>query len=269
MKLLPIAMVFCLATPLPLAAQTPTAADSSPFTGTWKADVKSAKLPTKPDQYLLKGGTYSCSSCTPAIKLAADGQFHPVTSDGYYDEMRVAITDPNTVSYATRLKGKDVGTSTDTVSPDGKMLTSAWRSVNAANGTPVEGSATWTRLSASPAGAHAISGSWRRAAVQSVSDAALSLTLDDTGKGLKLSTGTGESYDAVYGGPAVPMIGDPASTMVRVARIDPRTIVETGMRDGKVTYTYRMQVAPDGRSMTVLSSNKRSGNQTTFIAYKQ
>ncbi len=51
---------------------------AAPIDGTWKADVKSAKLPQKPDSYLLKNGSYSCETCTPPYTVKADGAFHPI-----------------------------------------------------------------------------------------------------------------------------------------------------------------------------------------------
>jgi hypothetical protein len=46
----------------------------SVFNGTWKADLSSAKFPQKPDEYLLKDGTYDCKTCLPPIQVKADGQ---------------------------------------------------------------------------------------------------------------------------------------------------------------------------------------------------
>ena len=39
-----------------------TALAASPFDGTWKANLESAKTSGKPDVYLLAGGEYSFSS---------------------------------------------------------------------------------------------------------------------------------------------------------------------------------------------------------------
>jgi hypothetical protein len=35
----------------------------SPFDGTWKVDLKTAKFPEKPDVYLLQHGMYHCKTC--------------------------------------------------------------------------------------------------------------------------------------------------------------------------------------------------------------
>ena len=56
----------------------------SVFDGTWKTDLSSAKFPQKPDEYLLKDGTYQCETCVPPIQVKADGQDQKVTGQPYY-----------------------------------------------------------------------------------------------------------------------------------------------------------------------------------------
>src|SRR5688572_5466380 len=71
------------------AATETAAADLSALTGTWKTDRDSVKFEGKPDEYLLKDGTYSCSTCIPPLTAPADGQFHPVKDRPYYDSLSV------------------------------------------------------------------------------------------------------------------------------------------------------------------------------------
>src|ERR1022692_4440480 len=42
----------------------------SPFDGTWRVVPGSDQLPTKPDVYLLQGGTYHCPTCKAARIIA-------------------------------------------------------------------------------------------------------------------------------------------------------------------------------------------------------
>lgn len=37
----------------------------TPFDGTWMAKLDSAKLPTKPDKYILTNNMYECLTCAP------------------------------------------------------------------------------------------------------------------------------------------------------------------------------------------------------------
>lgn len=251
-----------------LAIASPALADH-PIAGTWKLDPATAKLPTKPDVMLLKDDTYACSTCTPAVTVPADGKFHKVTGHSYSDEMSVMIVDPTTVSYGYRLKGRDVSSGTDTVSADGNTLTSSFKSTNNANGTPVEQSMTETRVAAAPAGAHAISGSWKPSAVTGVSDAGLMVTYKVDGDSVTMTQPTGEHYTATFGGPFVPLVGDPGNTMIAVKKLGERGIEEINKRGGKVVGVLQVEVAADGKSAVGTYANNQAGTKTSYTAYKQ
>src|SRR5262245_26722888 len=105
-----------------LTVATPAAAQSV-FDGSWKSDITNAQLPDKPFVTTLNNGNYTCDSCTPPYSVAADGAFHPVKDQPYYDELAVRVVDAHTVTYQGRKGGKDVYTETDTIAPDGKTLT--------------------------------------------------------------------------------------------------------------------------------------------------
>src|SRR3954470_14202127 len=78
------------------AGANAAAADSagiSTIDGTWKADLASIQIDSKPDVILVKDGKYSCSTCTPPLALAADGAFHPVTGRPYADQISVKVDD--------------------------------------------------------------------------------------------------------------------------------------------------------------------------------
>jgi len=257
------AIVLCgLAAPA-LAQTTPS------FTGTWKGDIASAQLPTKLDVFVLKNGRYNCSSCVPAVAVTADGTPQAAPGHDYWDHIAVKPVDARTISYTYMRQGKVVSSSTDTVSEDGQTLTTRWRSTNNAKQIEQTGTATETRAAPPPAGAHAASGSWRQAAIQSVSESNLFITFKDDGKALTLSQPSGETYTATFGGPAVPIVGDPAKTMAKVRRVDARTIEETDSRGGKTVYVYTMTLAPDGKSMTIVNDDRQQGTRTQFVAYRQ
>ena len=94
---MPANLIQCLAGALLVAATPALAADR--FDGTWKGDVASATVTGKPDTLLLKNGMYTCSSCTPAYTIKADGAFHAVKGKSYWDETSVAIVDDHTVTH--------------------------------------------------------------------------------------------------------------------------------------------------------------------------
>lgn len=248
----------------------PATAQTAPsFTGTWKGDPASAKLPTKPDVFELKNGRFSCSSCVPAVSVKADGTPQAASGHDYWDHIAVKATDPRTISYTYYRKGKVTSESTDTVSADGNTLTSSWRSNDNAKGIQQSGTGTETRVAPAAAGAHAASGSWKQAAIEAISESNLLITLKDNGEGLMLSLPSGESYDAKFGGAAVPIVGDPAGTTAKVRRVNATTIEETDMRGGKVVYVYLMTLAPDGKSMTIVNDDRKRGTKTEVVAYRQ
>lgn len=252
-----------------LFATTSPAYAKDAFSGTWKGDVKASTPSTKPFASVLNDGTYTCSTCIPVVKVAADGEFHPVAGHAYYDEMAVTIVDPMTVRRATRKGGKPVGDTTATVSADGKTLTSAFNDLSAANGIPVTGTGVSTRVTTGPSGSHASSGSWRQTSEGQVSDSGLVFTLAQVGKVVTYSTPTGTSYVATTGGPAVAVVGDPGWTTVSLKQPSLNTLHETDYFEGKVIGKYIMTISPDGKMMTMNANDIKYGRTSTLIAYKQ
>ena len=239
------------------------------FDGTWKADLGSVRAPQKPDVFMVKGGVYTCSSCVPAVTLKADGAFHPVRGHPYYDEESVRVVDAHTIATAQRLRGKATGHSTNRVSADGKTLTFDFTDTSSPTGKVVTGTGTEIRVGPAPAGAHAISGSWRTEKYQNITDAGLLVTYRLAGDVLHMSTPTGQSYEARLGGGAVPIHGDPAATMASVRRLGPGTLQETDLRAGKPVGVATMTLARDGRTMDVVYEDKVQATRMAYRAVKQ
>src|ERR1017187_9553539 len=63
----------------------------SALNGTWKVDMSNVDWSKKPDVTLLQGGMYSCSTCTPPIKIKADGNDQPVTGHPYLSTMAIKV----------------------------------------------------------------------------------------------------------------------------------------------------------------------------------
>jgi len=126
-----------------------------------------------------------------------------------------------------------------------------------------------TRLTAGPAGSHALSGSWRTEKVNSVSSNGLTVTFRSTVNGLKMSDQNGRSYDAYFDGNDYPVLGDPGHTRVWVKRIGTRMIEETQRRSGKIVGVSRMTVSTDGNSINVEYTDKERGTTTTYTMVRQ
>ena len=248
------------------ASQETPAAAADAFEGNWKADLASAEFEDQPDVYLLKDGQYNCSSCNPPLTVAADGEFHAVADRPYFDSMKVTVADDQTVKFERRKGDREVGTSTWQVSPDGKTLNAEFVDKTAA--TPVTGKGTSTRVAAAPAGAHAVSGSWKANRLDTLSEEALTSSFDIEGDTIRYKSGEGLSYEAKVGGPDVPVQGDPSGLVVAVTQPSSNTIVETYKRDGKVVGVATLTIGTDGR-MSGVYENKMAGSTTRWTASKQ
>jgi len=241
---------------------------SAPIDGTWKADVKSAKMPTKPEVYLLKAGTFTCATCVPKIVVSADGNFHKVSGHPYFDEMSVAEVDKRTIKQETRKGGKLVFTETDAVSPNGKSFVSIFTDTGGSSGTPVTGKAVMKRVGAAPAGAHAYSGSWIRTNDAQFSDSGLTFMFSSRGDSVSFKSPTGSAYTAKLNGPKSPVTGDPGWSAVRL-KGTPNAIVETDYRGDKAIGIQTMTLRADGKTMKVRSQDLLHATSMSYTAIKQ
>jgi hypothetical protein len=248
-------------------AAAPTSVAAATVDGTWKADVDSVQFDQKPDEYLLQGGKYSCKSCVPSFTVAADGAFHPVSLP-YADSYAVKVVDDHTVVRTSKKGGRQTGEAKVSVSADGNTLTGSFVDTSSATGTAGKGTFVETRVGAAPAGAHAISGQWKPSKLQDFNTEALTFTFKTEGDTLHMSSGTGQSYDAKFGGPDVPIKGDIAGTTASVKKTGDNSFQEVDKRGGKVVGVFDFSVGADGKGHGVYE-NKEDGSKVTYTATKQ
>ncbi len=241
----------------------------SPFDGTWKADMSSVKMPTKPDIYVLKDGMYDCKTCTPPFTIKADGSDQPVTGHPYFDTVAIKVVDDHTIQETDKKNGKTVTTSTVTVAPDGKTATFEFTDSSNTNAAPVTGKGTQKQVAKGPAGSHATSGSWVTTALASLSDNGTTVTYKTDGDMLTMTDLTGQTYTAKMDGTEAPYKGDPGVTTVSVKKIGKHTMVEIDKRGSKIIDTMRSTVSKDGKSMTVAYDDKLHDRTTTYMETKQ
>src|ERR1019366_8713846 len=153
----------------------------SPFDGTWKVDLNKAKLPKKPDVFLLQNGMYECKTCAPPINVKADGQFQKVSGYPYFDMEKVTVIDDRHVNTEEQKDGKPISSGKWSVSEDGNTLSIEWTYNGNPSGGPVSGVATSTRVAKGAAGSNAISGSWRQAKLDVATAEALIFTYKTDG----------------------------------------------------------------------------------------
>jgi hypothetical protein len=239
----------------------------SPFDGTWVAKLDTVKLPTKPDTFVLNKTTYECLTCVPKVTVKANGTDQKVTGHPYYDTIAVHVINASSVEITQKKDGKVMSTETETVSADGKTLTD--KGTDTTGTKPVTWEATSTRVSAGPAGSHALSGSWRTEKYNSVSSNGLIVTFQSTANGLRMSDQNGRSYDARFDGNDYPILGDPGHTRIWLKRMGTRMIEETDKRGGKIVGVTRMTVSTDGKSISVEYTDKEHGTTTTYTMEKR
>ncbi|MGO9803991.1 MAG: hypothetical protein ACLPTM_01090 [Steroidobacteraceae bacterium] len=241
-------------------------AGSSSFDGTWKTEIGTLKVSGKADSYLLADGTYTCSNCNPPLTVKADGADHAVTGHAYYDTVSVKVVNPSTIDITYHRAGKVSGHDTITVAADGKTLTDKF--VNNDGTKEMNGSFTEKRLSAGPAGAHAVSGEWQPDQLTAANDAATTVSYEMRGEHFKMSS-NGQSYDAQFDGKEYPVVGDPGHTTVTLKRIAANTVEETDHRQGKVTDVIRLATGADGKTIHVEDKDVAHGQTATMTLDKQ
>jgi hypothetical protein len=235
----------------------PTLQAQSSFDGTWKVDFESA-MPTKINVWLLQNGKYKCVSCTPTIEVEADGTDQP-TKGQPFDTISVAILDRQTVREIEKKNGQIVSDEKFTVSADGNTVKDEFANWKL----------TMTRVEKAPAGAHALSGSWKPVKIESISDRELLVTYQLLGDNFSMSRPTGQSYTAKLNGPDAPYKGDPEIDAVALKRVNKDLIEETDKLRGKPVSVLRISVGVDGKYMTVSSKDLRDGSTNEFAMKKQ
>jgi hypothetical protein len=238
----------------------------SPFDGTWKTNMAESKLSQKPYVFSVNSDMYDCESCVPKINVKADGQDQAVTGQ-IYDTISVQVVDPNTLHVVLKKGDKPTSDATRKVSADGKMLTIAGTSYPADGSQPYKSEAKFTRVAKGPTGSNATSGSWR---IKNVNEdnAGLVTTWKVAGDEVSMSTPTGESWIAKFGGAESPVKGMYGNYTVSVKKLGERAIEVTQNRDGKLNSVTKISVSADGK-MTEVVDNKQTGRISTYIEEKQ
>jgi hypothetical protein len=203
------------------------------------------------------------------IDIKADGQDQGVSGHPYIDTVSIKVVDDRTIEETDKKNGKVVATSKTWISADGNTMMFEFSDSSNTNADPVTGKGEETRVAKGPAGAHAISGSWRTSKMDTLSENGLLVTFKVSGDSLTMTNPTGQSYTAKLDGTDAPYNGDPGTTSVSVKKTGPNSIDETDQRNGKVISIVHMTVSPDGKGMTVAVEDKLHGTTAKFVAQKQ
>jgi hypothetical protein len=252
------------------SAPAAAAATGSPFDGTWKTNPHSVTYSGKPAEYDVAGGMFSCPSCAPPIKVKADGTPQPVAGNPFIDSLAITVVDDHTLKSVGGKGGKTRGEQTFKVSADGKTMTVSFqgRPLNP-GAAPTAITRTYTRLTAAPAGANAVSGTWKRTAATSMSGAAGTNTFKMEGTVLHWSSPGGQSWAAALDGKPYPVKGDPGTDHVTLRKVSDSKIVETDWLKGKKVDTTSWTVSPSGKTLTIYDDDPETGVIAISKATKQ
>ena len=249
---------------LALCLSSSDARSQSPFDGTWVIDTgKNENLASeKPRVLSVADGVFREGD----RQIKADGSDQEVPPTGYWDTVNVRIVDDRTVEIISKKAGKTMFTETDTVSADGNTLTQVMKDTTEAEAVTFE--SDFRRITAAPAAAHAVSGSWH-VFKQSRSENSTIIKYKCTSQGFTAETPLGEKLEAKFDGKLYEMEDDPGHTMVSVKLINPYTVEQTNVREGKVVFIVTLKVTPDGKTIHATSKSKEGGNVKTWSLHKQ
>jgi hypothetical protein len=146
---------------LALLASTLVFAQTDPFLGTWKLNIKKSKfIPGPPRKSETRIVVSSPTGMKVSIKRVngdgsvqefeytsnLDGKSYPIIGQGPYDADAIAanLTAPNTIQSTLTRNGKVVATGTSVVSSNGKVLTITTKGVDA-SGKPFSAFAVYDK----------------------------------------------------------------------------------------------------------------------------
>jgi hypothetical protein len=245
------------------AAGTVLAADN-PWVGKWKLDPSQSKLTGDTIHFVSgAGGEMSYTEEGHTTKVKLDG--NPATTWSGAEVSWKKVDDNSYESHATR-SGVDLGTSTWTISPDGKSMKVESKGKNP-DGSNFDDTADYTRV----AGKSGLTGSWKSTKAKMNEDRTFEMAADgDHGMtwtipemkaavSLKM-----DSKDYPAEGPTVPKGITLALTPVSSTSFKMMEKMN-GMPLWHGTYT----LSDDGKKMTVVGSPAKANEPTTEVYLKQ
>jgi hypothetical protein len=241
-----------------------SAHSQSPFDGAWIIDTSSNENLASEKRRVLSLAEGLFREGDRLIK--ADGTDQKVPATGYWDTVNVSILDEHTVTVTSKKAGKAMFTETDTVSADGNTLTQVMKDTTEAEAVTFE--SVFRRIAPAPPGAHALSGSWQVFKLSRSVNSTI-IKYKCTSQGFTAETPLGEKLEAKFDGKLYEMQDDPGHTMVSVKLINPYTVEQTNVRDGKIVFIVTLEATPDGETIHATSKAKEDGGVKTWTLHKQ
>lgn len=238
------------------------------FNGTWKVESENAKLPDKPEQFLLRGGIYTCNSCVPPFSIKADGVPHAVVGNPYFDAATMTVFDANTFQVDHIKSQKVISRGVLRISLDGHSLRDDFSHGGGNSPEVVTGYLTASRVADGPSGSASLSGAWQIKSL-SEADADKTFTFKTNGNIFLMSRPSGQSFAARLSGEEAAYAGDPGVTSVRMTKLSDNEIEETDLRNNIVIGVTTMTLSEDGKQLKSVHLDKLHGFQSASISDRQ
>jgi hypothetical protein len=236
----------------------------SPFDGTWKINLSTAKFSPKPIIFYVAQGWYHCDSCTPVVAVKADGSDQPVTGQAY-DTLSVKETSDDSLALTTKKAGKVMNEQTRTVSKDGKTMTVKMKVHHADNDKIDDVEVIAKLVGTKPSGVHAVSGNWQT--IKETEETPSTMTVKVIGDEVTVSEPTGMAYTAKLDGTSAPVKGSFGVDSVSVKKLDASTLETTESRGGQTVFVSKWTVK--GKTLTSEGTAKPSERTSTITWTKQ
>jgi hypothetical protein len=239
----------------------------SPFNGSWVMDFVPRK-DAKPESFSVSDDVFSRGSGKLIVSVKVDGYFHSIQSDGYVDAVAARIISPREIVEKDRFKGKLVYSINYIISPDGSEMIRKVVDYSKPDGHPISTTIVSRRIGKSRRGKSLISGSWQTFKTKT-NRSHLTEKMKLNGLHFSSSMPGGAGYDAIVGGPPVPVRGDAADARVAVNMPSDRIIVLDMSRNGKVTVHKTMTLSSDSQTINVNARRLSDGVDTNWMLHKQ
>lgn len=247
----------CLCVAVLSMAAVPCMAAGPSWDGTWKLDQAKSHMTGATFTIIKNGEMYTFTNGSIRYKFACDGKDYTIVPG----RTAACTMTGNSIHWVYKADGKEMETSNDELSSDGRT----WTSV--ASGTRADGAHYTDRETDERVGAgNGLAGTWNEAKVSS--SAASIVQIRVAGNVLHAENlGTKGSYDAKLDGtPAALTGGDTPPGVTVSAKSEGQKISLVTMLNGKKVYTDEWSVSPDGKVLTDVGwSPGQEANKQIYI----
>jgi hypothetical protein len=245
--------------------------------GTWVVQPESTTFQKyTPTTLSLDRGVYRRTDCRgDPIDMPADGAFHEVKKQPFFNSMAVRVLNDHRVAIEQKLADKTTWKGAYVVSKSGAEMTLEFENDLAAK--PVTGALRYVREGAAVGGAHPITGTWRldKLIRLSPSGSSLTFTLEQsssdqhTDDRFTFLASDGRSAEGKTDVKYYPLQGYLAGATLSVDRLQPEVWKINRNQNGALVELSSAKVSDDGHTMMLRKTDWLCQEMTIFTLRKQ